>query len=158
MDAEGNLDSAFWRFKTISEDDVSVVISRDCDSRLSLREKLAVDEWLNSDKHFHIMRDHPCHGIEILGGMWGVKAPLLKNMNSLVDNYNKKNFYQDDQIFLKTVIYPLINNDCFIHDEFFNFNSDRKNFPNVRDGLQFVGEIFDEFDNPIMEHRKMLLR
>lgn len=158
MDVSGNLDGAFWRFNAISDNDVDVIISRDCDSRLGSREKDAVDEWLNSDKLFHIMRDHPCHGIEILAGMWGVKSPLLKNMNDLVVNYNKNNFYQDDQIFLKNIIYPLVKDQSIIHDEFFNYNINKKQFPNKRDGLAFVGEIFDENENPIMEHRKMLLK
>ena len=36
-------------------------------------EQEAVEEWLNSNKKFHIMRDHPDHGTEILGGTWGCK-------------------------------------------------------------------------------------
>ena len=41
------------------------MLSRDCDSRLNKREKLAVDELLKSDKNFHIMRDHPWHNTEM---------------------------------------------------------------------------------------------
>ena len=38
----------------------------------SQRERDAVDEWIASNKTFHIMRDHIWHdGIEILAGMWG---------------------------------------------------------------------------------------
>ena len=47
--------------------------SRDLDSRFSDREFSAVEDWLRSDKDFHLMRDHIGHGTEILGGMWGVK-------------------------------------------------------------------------------------
>ena len=61
----------FWRFEPAGEEDVDVMISRDTDSRLNLREKFAVEEWLESDKGFHIMRDHPHHGYPVLGGMWG---------------------------------------------------------------------------------------
>ena len=35
------------------------------------RERDAVNEWLRSNKTFHLMRDHPWHGSEILAGMWG---------------------------------------------------------------------------------------
>ena len=35
------------------------------------REKDAVNAWLVSNRTFHVMRDHPDHGTEILGGMWG---------------------------------------------------------------------------------------
>ena len=48
-------------------------MSRDLDSRLNDREQAAVQEWLNSKKEFHIMRDHPMHGWPILGGLWGCK-------------------------------------------------------------------------------------
>ena len=46
---------------------VSHMVSRDLDSLLNDREGAAVQEWLKSDKAFHFMRDHPAHGIEILG-------------------------------------------------------------------------------------------
>ena len=36
-------------------------LMRNLDSRLSIREKLAVDEWVSSGKRFHVMRDHPSH-------------------------------------------------------------------------------------------------
>ena len=50
------------------------MISRDLDSRFSDREKFAVQEWLNSNKSHHIMRDHPHHDFEVLGGLWGSKV------------------------------------------------------------------------------------
>jgi len=49
----------FWRFFAADLPDCEYAIFRDCDSRLSLREKLAVDEWIQSKKSVHIMRDHP---------------------------------------------------------------------------------------------------
>ena len=50
MDEDGDWTGMFWRFLACKDGDV--MISRDTDSRLSLREKLAVDEWLKSDKNF----------------------------------------------------------------------------------------------------------
>ena len=67
MDEDGNWSGMFWRFYAC--EDADVMITRDTDSRLSFREKFAVDEWLNSDKDFHIMRDHPYHNVLILGGI-----------------------------------------------------------------------------------------
>ena len=156
MDEDGDWSGMFWRFLSSSELDVEVMLSRDCDSRLNLREKAAVDEWIKSYKSFHIMRDHPWHGTQILGGMWGVKYPKLKRMKEMVEDYKKGNFWQVDQNFLKEKIYPLIINDCIVHDEFFNYNSHSRQFPTKREGQQFVGESFDENDNPNMEHRSMI--
>jgi hypothetical protein len=62
-----------WRFEPIDDPEVEIMMSRDCDSRITEREKLAVDEWLNSDKIFHIMRDHPHHEFRILSGMFGTR-------------------------------------------------------------------------------------
>ena len=48
---------------------MSVMLSRDADSRLTNRGRIAVDDWLASDENSHIMRDHLQHGAEMLGGI-----------------------------------------------------------------------------------------
>ena len=45
----------FWRF--FAADSHDTMISRDTDSRLGEREKIAIDEWLDSAKDFHIIRN-----------------------------------------------------------------------------------------------------
>ncbi len=40
---------------------VDTLMSRDSDSAITFREEEAVGEWLDSNKSFHIMRDHPAH-------------------------------------------------------------------------------------------------
>ena len=54
-DHPGDWSGMFWRFETSYDLEVDISIFRDTDSRLSLREKYAVDEWIQSDKTFHIM-------------------------------------------------------------------------------------------------------
>jgi len=134
MDEDGDWTGMFWRFHAASDPTVSVMLSRDSDSRVCYREKFAVEEWLNSDKSFHIMRDHPCHQTQILGGMWGVKNPKLSNIKTLIDNYTKGNFWQVDQNFLREVIYPLIVDDCFVHDQYCKYNSHSRHFPYAKVG------------------------
>ena len=57
-----------WRFAPMVDPLVSEFHSRDLDSVPSLREADAVKEWLTAkNKTFHIMRDHPLHGVPILG-------------------------------------------------------------------------------------------
>ena len=117
-------DGMFWRFYAVEDSDI--MISRDCDSRLSERDVAAVNEWLESGKAFHIIRDHPWHTTEILGGLWGVRGGILKNIRELVSNWcsgRPTGFLQIDQDFLKAVIYPMIKNDCLVHDEFFNYDN-----------------------------------
>ena len=47
---------------------VDAFMSRDTDSLILPREQYAVEDWLISDKTFHVMRDHPGHCIVMLGG------------------------------------------------------------------------------------------
>ena len=149
MEDDGDWTGMFWRFYPASEKDVGVMLSRDTDSRLTIREKIAVYEWLNSNKDFHIIRDHPYHNIEILGGMWGVKNHLLKDMNSLCDKFNKEDKWQTDQEFLKEIIYPLVENNSFTHDEYFNYCNEKKKIPVKRENKNFIGQAFDENDLPL---------
>jgi hypothetical protein len=153
MENDGDWTGMFWRFYPASEDDVDVMISRDCDSRVNTREKEAVDEWLNSDKGFHIMRDHPWHNTAILGGMWGSRKGVVTEMKTLIDSYVKGNFWQVDQNFLKEFIYPKVKDQSLVHDEFF----DKKPFPSKRPLYIFVGQAFNENDKMLYpEHSKML--
>lgn len=151
-DNPGDWTGMFWRFQSCYDDNVDVSIFRDTDSRLNKREKLAVDEWLRSDKLFHIMRDHPFHKYPILGGMWGIKSTNKFNIKLLLEDFmqNKAtDSYGTDYNFLGNVLYPLIKDkDCFIHDEFFS----NRPFPAARSGYEFVGQVFDENEKTVQEH------
>ena len=133
----------FWRFLAASDPDVHAMLSRDTDCRLCVRDPAAVEEWMQSDKDFHIIRDHPYHATEIMGGMWGVKNGLLSNMINMVDEYEKGDFWQVDQNFLREKIYPMVQEHALVHDPFF----ERRPFPIERDynsKVRFIGEVFDE--------------
>jgi hypothetical protein len=140
----------FWRFFAADSHD-GVMISRDTDSRLGAREKAAVDEWLASDKDFHIMRDHPYHKTEILGGMWGVRNGLLKDIRRMIVSYNTGDFdnqYQVDQNFLREVVYPMVQGKSVVHDEYF-MDPSRRPFPTKRaNAWDFVGQVYDENEVP----------
>lgn len=152
MGVPGDWTSMFWRFLPASDPTVDAMISRDSDSRLSVREKEAVREWLNSDRQFHIMRDHPSHSAVILGGMWGVKRGLLPKMVEQVANWAKEDRLKTDQDFLRQKIYPLVRNKSMVHDEFF----EKRAFPVGRESGEFVGEPFDELDGCCLEGRALL--
>jgi protein O-GlcNAc transferase len=110
----GDWTFSFNRFLAMSEENIEVMVSRDADSRLCMREKYAVDEWLNSDKGFHIMKDHPWHyTYPILAGMFGCKSRVIKdNISNQIDSFSKSNWYHSDQEFLKHIIYPEIARQC----------------------------------------------
>ena len=87
-----------WRFESIDDPEVEIMLSRDTDSRFLLREKLAVNEWLNSTNLFHIMRDHPHHNFVILGGMFGSKKiPQLPSWSNVMKNFIQEGDRNYDQ-------------------------------------------------------------
>jgi len=150
---KGDWAGSLWRFLDASDLSVDIMISRDTDSRLNSRESAAVKEWIESDKKFHIMRDHPYHGTEILGGMWGVKQHYLADMKHLISKYTKGDFWQVDQNFLKEIIYPIVAGNCMVHDEFF----EKTTWPTKRKKGFFVGQAFNADDTLCEpEHAKML--
>jgi hypothetical protein len=132
-----------WRFEAIDDPDVEIMMSRDTDTRFTLREQLAVKEWLNGDKLFHIMRDHPHHNFEILGGMFGTrKLEEVKSWSIIMNEYNQNNEARMyDQDFLRDFIYPIIKEKSVIHASFHKKEAHAKNFPiNYFKNLRFVGE------------------
>lgn len=143
MNEAGDWNSMFWRFIAIDDSDVEIMLSRDADSRLSIREKVCVDEFIKSDKMFHSIIDHPFHG-GIMGGMWGIKKGLIPSIGQLISSWEKTNEWQTDQSFLNKVIQPIVrdNNTWLLHDSI-----ELKNFPTKRENYHFVGEIFGPEDD-----------
>lgn len=114
----GDYRATLWRFLPASDLDAEIMLSRDTDSRLTERDRIAVDEWLESGKGFHIIRDHPDHQYRILAGMWGCRCAILRDMLSLIEKEKLENWRQVDQDFLLRCVYPRVRDDCFVHDEF----------------------------------------
>lgn len=144
----GSTNSMFWRFEPAADPSVDAMIVRDTDSRLGIREKLAVDEWLESGKKLHVMRDHPYHQVPMLGGMWGCRPVLVPDLFDKINKHINSNPDEkgSDQHFLWSQIFPEFHKDSFIHDPFF----DKKPFPMEREHdpmVKFIGQVFDENDN-----------
>jgi len=157
--------NAMWRFAPASESSVECMISRDCDSRLFERDAVAIQEWLASDKMFHIIRDHPGgHAWEISAGMWGVKGGFIENIQGKMNQYIQTSSWVTDravdQRFLQEIIYPQAVTSLFLHDEYFNY--ERIGTPIKRDrkldNFAFIGEPFDEDDNQLKNHRDMIIQ
>ncbi len=152
---DSKINGLFWRFMPpIDDEDVDIFIVRDTDSRLSIREYIAVNEWINSDRGFHIIRDHPHHNNVIMGGMWGMKKingkfPVdLKYYKKTFDEYCRSENWGSDHTWLWEKIAPKIITNCFIHDEVNADITPHLNMPisYPRFKEDFIGEIFD-YDN-----------
>ena len=99
-------------------------MSRDLDSALTPRERSAVNVWLASNKSFHAMRDHPQHGVPMLGGMWGFRPSMSPRISRLIHNkiHNRElvKHYggRGDQTFLAKEVWPEAKSSIIVHDSY----------------------------------------
>ena len=64
-----------------------------------------MNEWLKSDKAFHMMRDHPLHDVGMLGSAWGVKLTsevIMKYQSEYFHNNYKTCFQWDTDANLRS--------------------------------------------------------
>lgn len=129
-----------WRFAAASGGDVDYVCFRDADSRLSQRERRAIQDWQNSACEYHIIRDHPQHfHPAIRGGLWGVNGGY-KDMELWIDQFIEQANPAPrglDELFLQRYIAPLLTTVCY-HQRPEQFTT----YPN--DTVDFIGQSFDE--------------
>jgi len=139
----------YWRFKAMFADENNIVIVRDSDSRITVREQQAVNEWLASDKKFHTFRDHEAHfEFPIIGCAFGYKGKFDEHILILLNSYTQQfNYYVGDQIFLRDIIWPLVKDDTMIHSMNDGwFKETRQKLVNSYD---FCGNGYDENDMPL---------
>ena len=144
----------FWRFKVFRDFLPEYAIIRDSDSRITVRELAAVEEWIASGKTLHIMRDHPYHNVRIPGGMWGGTRKIADLVPIEADLAKYSSARGQDQVFLGDYIYPLMRKSLCVHDSFFLINLMRRKFPLQRIENDYVGEQFesDNSFNPILRN------
>jgi hypothetical protein len=138
----------FTRFLVNDIPDVDRYIVRDADSRLNEREAKAVQEWIDSGKGAHVIRDHPGHKHPMMGGMWGAVKGAVPSMLALMKDVNvESREYMDDQKFLWEKVWPEIRGDCLQHDFCGQWTGARP-FPSKMGDYRFVGERFSQDDEP----------
>jgi hypothetical protein len=133
-----------WCFLVASETDVERYVIRNVDSRLSLREKSAVDDWIISRKKFHVMRDHPSHSqCAMTSGMWGCIRGAMPNMYSLLLIQRQQNGHTENMKFLNTVVWMKAKACVYQHDSFScGHHGIDHTFPTNRVGLEYVGSVY----------------
>lgn len=139
-----NNNKMVWRFLPASDLTVKLFCSRDADSRLSLREKSAVNAWINSGKNFHVMRDHPAHSnYAMSGGLWCGTHDAVPDMDHRLKSFTLNQDYLQDMNFLNTVIWPLAKDNVLQHDSFScNKFGGGIPFPTPRTGWEHVGSVY----------------
>lgn len=116
----------YWRFNPMFDDkDIERFIVRDTDSKFTDREVCMVNEWITSNKPFHIIRDCESHQTLILGGTWGAIPGCIPDFDIRLASWfsilkpcreNPRGLYHgSDQIFLTKYIWHLIKNNHIAH-------------------------------------------
>ena len=141
--SRSHLSRMTWRFLPASDPSVKRMCSRDIDSRLSSREKAAVDAWISSGKLFHVMRDHPSHSaFAMSGGMWCSSQGAFVNMSLELEKLQQSDEYLHDMEFLNRVIWPVAQKSVLQHDSFSCRQFGAVPFPTVRVGMEHVGSVY----------------
>ena len=129
-----------WRFLASIDPNVDKFCSRDCDSRLSLRERVAVLEWENSNYSFHVMRDHPSHALfGMSAGMWCSRVNFT---NVFIDLPKSEDFFADTN-WLNSHLWPVVSKNVLQHDSFSCLQyAGSRPFPVARRGWEHVGSVY----------------
>jgi hypothetical protein len=131
-----------WRFQVANDPTVHRFLVRDIDSVLNERERAAVDAWLASGKTFHVMRDWWTHTDLMLAGMWGGIAGVLPSIADLLAGYRPVAMETPnvDQWFLRDVVWPLLREDCLVHDRCFRMPGSQPWPTPAPPGTEHVGQ------------------
>ena len=149
-----NIPGMYWRFLVADDNDVEYAIIRDSDSRLNRRDKMVVDEFINSNKLLHIIRDHPHHKYTILGGMWGInidkcKLNMKTNIHEFIKKLNRPFKRMDDMVFLDLFFKDLFKY-SLIHDNYYYnrypYSIPFPDYNKSTDYYHYIGEYYDQYD------------
>lgn len=148
INCSGQGNGTFWRFLPLFESEKNCTIVRDADSRITIREALAVHEWLERGTRAHGIYDHPQHPqIMLLAGLFGIRGALPATALLKMLRYMAAHEYGKDQAYLAEVVFPLVKDDICVHT--LNqgwFKSSRLAMANR---YTFCGNGYDENDMPV---------
>ena len=147
----------FWRFYPIHNERFERFIIRDVDSRISDREAIAIQSWIESGLLGHIMRDHPYHNTSILGGMWGARSDLRFELEPIDIAQKYTTEKGQDQNYLEDIVYPILKEQSLIHDSFYKHEPSSVYFPTSRINGEYVGEVVAADGGVDLKLRKLLM-
>ncbi len=121
MQRKSPFDGLFWRFLPMNDGHTRHFLVRDADSVINTRERAAVEQWLQSGKAFHVMRDWWTHTEVILAGMWGGVGGVLPPLGRMLKGFKPGSLanWHLDQWFLRQCVWPTARQSCLIHDSKF---------------------------------------
>lgn len=130
---ESFFDGLMWRFEVIGDESVDRFLVRDCDSVVSVQERVAVDAWIRSERWFHAMRDFPSHTEVLLAGLWGGVQGALPPLEELRARFRPKTAPTRtfDQVFLRECVWPVVRQSVLVHDSVYTGCLGSEPFPEL---------------------------
>jgi len=149
IDKSGCANGVFWRFEPLFESEDNIVIVRDTDGRVTVREQMAVEEWVKSSNLFHTFRDHEAHyEFPIIACAFGYKGKLESKLLDIMNQFVFHPFYYtNDQVYLRDFVYPVVRYNAIIHCMKEGWFSKTRN--QLKNKYDFCGNGYDENDIPL---------
>lgn len=151
----------FWRL--LAADDPGFVRwgIRDADSRLTYRERRAVDAWLDSGLPLHTVRDHPGHQYPIMVGGFDGRRAAIRNMADQIDTWRQSgrdHGYGCDREMISERLWPDYRGKTLVHCDFGDLAAHGgivTSFPTERpEGLRFICERIYEDNHHNLDDRE----
>ena len=89
------------------------------------REWAAVNEWLRSNRTYHVMRDHFGHHVPMCGGLWGMRFTNKSDRWKIANIFDQMLLgggmwmWGMDQTLLTEYLWPTAKQDMVAHDSWF---------------------------------------
>ena len=110
-----------WRFEVAADPALARFLVRDADALLTVKERVAVDDWLRSGRCFHMMRDFPSHCDLVLAGLWGGVAGVLPPVADWLAAFRPwrlENAHVDQDL-LSGAVWSTLKQSLLVHDSVF---------------------------------------
>ena len=151
----------FWRFLVADDRTVDRYLIRDADAIVSVQERIAVDEWIASGRHFHIMRCAWTHTEPMLAGLWGGVRGALPPMAEAIAAFRAQHSAGRgwaertvDQRFLRNAVWPVVRQSVHAHDPIYRYGG-ASDFPPL--GRRPGGRRIGQAENPAPQTGRTLL-
>jgi hypothetical protein len=138
----------------------SYYFSRDADSRVTDRDIWCMEEFIQSGKTFHVIRDHYFHVKKIMGGTFGIKKPEdFPNLEDIINEWRKTRhdavLYGSDEAFLQERLYNIIQHDCLVHSNIRGYKGETV-LPILKEqesDTDFIGNVYEYNENHFEKSR-----
>jgi len=137
----------FWRLLASDDPGFRCWGIRDADSRLTYRERIAIESWLESGIPLHTVRDHPAHERPVMLCAFDGRRGAVCDMAGQIDAWRLSGHgdgYGSDEQMVEESLWPTIRSRTLVHTEFgnrFGHGGVIRSFPlSSEEGFRFIGE------------------